>query len=707
MQRSDTYGRVRPAPPEKGWIQSVLIERVSLRNFLCFGSTLESIDLESGLTCLIGSNGAGKTALMQGLLRIFGVTNEQRRVTPQDFHVRADEIVSRGETRELSIEVILGFPELKDQRSEPGPTPVPGFFRQMAATDSGDLKCRIRLDATWTDDGTLDGSVTQKVRIVRTMNETYNEEQCSDLPVSARSRIQVVYVPALRDGATQVAAFLRGRLWRAIPWSEALQKTLGDAGEALDAGLLAEPGVKAVADALLTRWSEVHSAGTLAHPKFRPIDVRIQEFARRVDVVFHPDNQNRDRPVSELSDGQRSLFHLAMASALLDVEHQISEESLDAFIEVELETPDLTILAVEEPENNLSPFYLSRIVAQLLSITGRTSAQALVSTHSPSALARIEPSTIRYFRLDEIDRTASVRVLSLPTKDAVASKYIREAVRAYPELYFARFVILGEGSSEEAVLPRLAEALNLPIDRSFVAVVPLGGRHMNHFWKLLNDLDIPHATLLDLDAGRSGGGLDRIRTAATELIANGVPPTKMFPPDLPKDDLDVPAAGFDAARLKKWTDHLRKFGVFYCWPLDLDMSMLLAFPEVYASTEEDESGPSTRGDAIKAVLGKKGDASKTQEDLPYDWYRYYFLGHRSKPGTHVAKLAQIDDTLLASSAPEELIQLLEHVTRSIEPSSPRSKTTGRPSGNTEEPSETETPSSVEPVSGPSTGSAAS
>jgi putative ATP-dependent endonuclease of the OLD family len=61
-------------------------------------------------------------------------------------------------------------------------------------------------------------------------------------------------------------------------------------------------------------------------------------------------------------------------------------------------------------------------------------------------------------------------------------------VRAYPELYFASLVVLCEGDSEEIVLPRLATPLGLPLDRRFVSVVPLGGRHVNHFWRLLRDL---------------------------------------------------------------------------------------------------------------------------------------------------------------------------------------------------------------------------
>ena len=56
---------------------------------------------------------------------------------------------------------------------------------------------------------------------------------------------------------------------------------------------------------------------------------------------------------------------------------------------------------------------------------------------------------------------------------------------------------------------------------SFVAIVPLGGRHVQHFWRLLKQLGIPYATLLDLDLGRKGGGFGRIKTAIEKLIERG------------------------------------------------------------------------------------------------------------------------------------------------------------------------------------------
>ena len=95
------------------------------------------------------------------------------------------------------------------------------------------------------------------------------------------------------------------------------------------------------------------------------------------------------------------------------------------------------------------------------------------------------------------------------------------AIIAYPELYFAKFVILAEGPSEEIVLPQIAAARQFQVDQSFVSLVPLGGRHVNHFWRLLNDLSIPHATLLDLDAGRETGGWARIKYVCQQLLQNG------------------------------------------------------------------------------------------------------------------------------------------------------------------------------------------
>lgn len=649
------------------------IETITLQNFRCFGQGGTTIALGSGFTAFVGANGAGKTAVLQGLQRMFGVTGEERRLRRQDFHVPAAEQAAPV-SRMLALEVILAFPEL-DDGTDAGA--VPEFFQQMAADQAGRLKCRVRLEATWTDDGSTEGTIEQSYRVIRTFG-AFEEDDCSDFKPLDRARIQLVYVPASRDGASQVASFLRGRLWRAVNWSPGVRQTFAESGATMNAAFAAEAAVDLVTQAVTARWQQVHSAGTDTTPAFRPIDLRFEEFIRKVTVMFRPDEAGRERALDDLSDGQRSLFHLAMTAAALDVEGDIAKGSGGEGFELGgIPIPALTLVAIEEPENNLAPFYLSRIVRQIEDLTGGARAQALMSSHSASILSRVAPEQVRHFQLDG-NRTAKVRSVTLPSGIEEASKFVREAVRAYPELYFARFVILGEGASEEVVIPRLAKALGIDIDPSFVAIVPLGGRHVNHLWRLLKDLDIPHATLLDLDWGREGGGWGRIKTSCQQLLAVGTPPGELF--GLEALDGLSPASNLtafdqqqpnDVVGLKTWIESLRRFNLYFAAPLDLDYSMLKAFPAAYQVTEAGRYGPSAQGDPRTAVLGDHGlpDLYDSTHDTHLRWYRYLFLG-RGKPATHVRVLNTLEDAALAADCPSELRALLDRVVQQFVPASP-------------------------------------
>ena len=665
-----------PAPATSSWHLSPSLARASLyirhlvlQNFRCFGSERVAIDLAPGLTALIGANGSGKTAVFHALLRLFGVTNDTRRVRRGDFHVPNAE-TSPAQQRSLVVEAILEFPELSAGNAVG--TAVPEFFRHMAAEASGVLRCRIRLDATWEEDGSAEGAVEERRRVVTTFEEQFQESDCVNLTAVDRARVQCIYVPALRDGASQVTAFLRGRLWRAVQWSSGTRSAHHEAGEALRGAFAAEPGVAAIELALATRWAELHAAGTETQPLLRPMDDRFDTFVRRSEMVFHPGDAGRDRGVEDLSDGQRSLLHLALVATTLDVERALPTFDPTHFDAEAVAPPALTVIAVEEPENTLRPFYLARIVRQLQDLSQGESGQALVSSHSASMLSRIPPSDVRHFSTNAADRTSTVRPIRLPEGDEDASKFVREAVHIFPELYFARFVVLGEGSTEEVVLPRVADAMGLPVDRSFVAIVPLGGRHVNHLWRLLSDLGIPHVTLLDLDLGRWGGGWGRIKTAYQELLEIGLSPTDLFGTDLSGAALDdhLKAIGgranSDRAGLQTAVTQLRSFGVFFSEPLDLDWSMLRAFPAAYMTLADDMAGPSQTGDAKAAALGDRSTPAlySPADDESFRWYRYLFIG-RGKPSTHVRVLRAIDDVVLRDAAPEAMRALLSYAAERV------------------------------------------
>ncbi len=580
------------------------IESVSVRNFRCFGPEWIKVSLQEQVTAFVGGNGSGKTALFQALSRLFGVTRTDRTIIKKDFHIAHDE-EELPDGRSLEIECLLGFPELEEQEDEDAHA-VPDFFNHMAASGPDEpLKARIRLVARWIEDGTPDGTVEEDVRWITTLGDEFEWETCPKVSAVDRASIQVVYVPALRNAADRVTELLKGRLWRAALWSADLGARATKGAELIQSQFDREAPANFIIKRLTRRWQQVYEGDTDTSPNLRLIESRIEELVRRAEFVFHPDEAGRNRALADLSDGQRSLFHIALTAATLETEQDaIALTAAESPFDPEkLRRTHLTLLAIEEPENSLSPFFLSRIVMLAREIGKMGTAQALISSHSASILSRIEADEVRYFRLDRKTGRASVKQLTLPENDAEARNYVRLAVRSYPELYFARFVILAEGDSERIVLPRLAEASGVPLDPSFVPVVPLGGRYVSHFWRLLTDLGIPHATLVDFDLGRARGGADMIRKVfaalkevnrdltANPLVAEGT---------ISLDDLegltdeDVREDWAD----NNWLQALRHEDVFISNPIDLDFAMLRAFPAAYQNLNPGRQGPRKTAEAI-------------------------------------------------------------------------------------------------------------
>jgi putative ATP-dependent endonuclease of OLD family len=231
------------------------LESLTLTNFRCFGPDPETVTFGKELTTFVGTNGSGKTAVMLALLRMFGVSGDQRRVRRQDFHVPTAEEETPAE-RHLMLEAFLAFPELAEEGANQDA--VPEFFQQMAADEAGVLKCRLRLEATWTNDGSLEGAIDIKYRAIRTFDPVFEDEDCSDLNAVDRARVQMIYIPATRDGASQVSSFLRSRLWRAITWSPEVREELKKVGTTLNEAFREENAVKLIAEAVEKRWRGLH-----------------------------------------------------------------------------------------------------------------------------------------------------------------------------------------------------------------------------------------------------------------------------------------------------------------------------------------------------------------------------------------------------------------------------------------------------------------
>ena len=146
------------------------IASITLRNFRRFGDSPTTVELAEAITALVGANGSGKTALLTALNRLFGTTQNMRTMRRSDFHLPPGGATDDPSAVELSIEVVLIFPELSGD-AEASNSVAPAFNHMIVDSAGEDPFCRLRLEARWTDDGTIEGHVEHTLYWILTAEE--------------------------------------------------------------------------------------------------------------------------------------------------------------------------------------------------------------------------------------------------------------------------------------------------------------------------------------------------------------------------------------------------------------------------------------------------------------------------------------------------------------------------------------------------------
>ncbi len=329
----------------------------------------------------------------------------------------------------------------------------------------------------------IDGDIEENLAYVLDVNEDGNPLSTAVVTRAHRNTIQMHYLPARRDPADHItygANALLSRLLRAVNWEDDRERIKGLTDEISEC-LSGNQSVSAFSESLNLMWKRLHRGSFFTDPKLTFVTSEIESLLRHMSVSFSPGHDDNLVDFSRLSDGQKSMLYLSLVLSSHAIGRAVLTGKNGAFDAEKLRPPSFTLIAVEEPENSLSPHYLGRIVNALNSSIGGADSQAIIATHAPSMLRRVDPENIRYLRLSAT-RSTKVTCIALPEKEDEAHKFVREAVQAFPEVYFSRLVVLGEGDSEEIVLPRILQAKGAPVDESAVTIAPLGGRHVNHFW---------------------------------------------------------------------------------------------------------------------------------------------------------------------------------------------------------------------------------
>lgn len=680
------------------------IEKVIVKGFRSFGDVQEIF--LNNMTSIIGANGAGKTSFLIALNRIFGMTQKDRQILNEDFYLPAGQQLDDSQERKLFIEIKAIFPELVGEH--PNLDAVAECFRNMTI-DSGVNQLpyvRIRLESTYTRDPYGDGEIKTDYYWIK---DSYLEnlvigselEKKTLMLAADRQKIRVIYTPASRSPDLQLKEFsgsLIGNFIKSINWATSPETTLKTAVDSVKGSLNQESGVKVINEAVSKKWNSLTSASRYSEPTLSFIDDDVKKLLKDVSMIFQTQGANKHSEIESLSDGEKSLFYFSLLSSSLtlkeafiqDHEVKIGDQALSvkkSFDEEKMMFPSLTILAIEEPENHLSPHHFGHLIESFREISGSANSQVVFSSHSPSIISRVSPEDIRYFR--QANNNSVAKKIILPENTSDAFTYVKEAIRAYPELYFSKIVVLGEGDSEEIILRKLFESKGLPLDRSMISVVPLGGRFVNHFWRLLNDLNIPYVTLLDLDLDKEGGGWGRVKYIIQQLVSLGLDFNSIVNNKITQQQLEQMHTWAVSTvehynNLHSWISYFQaQFNVFFSKDLDIDLMMLDKFFNNYVATiKPPQYGPRQLPPSTDTTYqGRLSEISISIFNTPkiparYDasklnYYRYFFLG-KGKPLTHSLAINSLTAQDFLSSCPETLIQIGDAVSAKLNSTTVRS-----------------------------------
>lgn len=684
------------------------LTKVIINNFRSFGES-QIIELNNQ-TVLIGNNSSGKTTVLQALSKLFSDKQNDRIIKKSDFHLTKGSRPGEN-TRNLFIETIFEFDELDGTLCGPA---IPSFFEHFTVSqDDAKPFLRIRLESSWEDDGTVEGSVDTQIYYISSDEDTIRDEDKHRAPRKDLDKIRVLYVPASRTPEKELgnaSGSMLSRLVNSINWTEDEIKQITNKIDELNNTFLSDSGaLTQINNEIQKSWELYHEDNRFSQAELIINSSEMAAALRQIAVKFSPTTTEEAFTVSDLGDGLRSIFYFSLVDSILDIELEITkdrEENPDN-PRFKLIPPILTILAIEEPENHIAPHHIGKLVKRFKQLSNNDNSQVILTSHSPAIVKRIDPEDLRYLRIENNDSVLQTIVsdIQLPRSIDESYKYIKGAIQAYPELYFAKLVVLGEGDSEELLLPKFFDLLGKEIDSSQISTVPLGGRHVNYFWKLLNSLKIPYITLLDFDNERYGGGWGRIKYAIQQLLEIGTERSDLVTMEDGRilNDEDIARISSNqisdifSQPLSSWINHLEKFNVFFSAPLDIDFLMLQHYKDYYLGTLSTNEGPVVSyidenndkkkirltkmdrtndyqligfknriSEAIQATLKDKsgpGDSFTDEEKELMIWYQYFFLG-RGKPTTHMQFLSSISDDELKRTLPpvfEKIIKRTEEL----------------------------------------------
>ncbi|SDG60483.1 putative ATP-dependent endonuclease of the OLD family [Duganella sp. OV458] len=414
-----------------------------------------SIDFSHGLNIILGENNIGKTTIVDALRTLL--------TAPEDAYIRLG-LEDAHNQNILSISFRFVFSNLNIEQAA-------HFMGAVLPQDAGTFSAEFLVHFEAPDP----------------MGRFKARRLCGDraaisMTAEMVEQLRSIYLPPLRDASKALKPGMRSLLARLLQrvatpdGLEACNQILGLVDEQLGA---AQP-ITAAKDAISQRYNEMLGAALSQQLDLNLSPLDIGKVASRLAILADGFDIERN------GLGYNNLIYMAAVLGELSLSGEVVYRCL----------------IVEEPEAHLHPQLQSILLAYLQqeAAAGGQQVQIFVTTHSPHFAAFAE--------LENIIRMSQHygKLSAFPIKNAVLDDRRQKKLKRYldvtrADLFFARSVILVEGAAERALVPAMADYLNINLRHLGLSIVSAEGLNFDCFLPLFGRSAMPVkvATLTDGD----------------------------------------------------------------------------------------------------------------------------------------------------------------------------------------------------------------